>query len=201
MEPTILVCVINSFASYNQFTHCLQSELFFWCKKMTTVLFIIPSKNQGSQFRKVKAWLYKTIKKNPASFIESGIIQNWQLEASYLENRSFQQIGFSSLKQEKLPTYSNLYTQGKSHIPQTTKLDAPIFDALHKQSSFFSHLFALSGFSLDNKTTASAISVQPMLQQNTEFTQASFQLSRALTKASLHPFYNSFQSFWGQKPK
>ena len=63
MEPTILVCVINSFASYNQFTHCLQSELFFWCKKMTTVLFIIPSKNQGSQFRKLKAWLYKTIKK------------------------------------------------------------------------------------------------------------------------------------------
>jgi len=63
MEPTILVCVINSFASYNQFTHFLQSELFFWCKKMTTVLFIIPSKNQGSQFRKLKAWLYKTIKK------------------------------------------------------------------------------------------------------------------------------------------
>jgi len=58
-----LSCVINSFASYNQFTHFLQSELFFWCKKMTTVLFIIPSKNQGIQFSKLKAWLYKTIKK------------------------------------------------------------------------------------------------------------------------------------------
>lgn len=68
MEPTILVCVINSFASYNQFTHCLQSELFLWCKNITTVLFIIPSKNQGSQFRKLKAWLYNTIKKKSSKF-------------------------------------------------------------------------------------------------------------------------------------
>jgi hypothetical protein len=86
---------------------------------MTTVSFIIPSKKQGNQFIKLKARLYKTMKENRASFTESGIIPNRQLEASYLKNRSFQQIVLFSLMQEKLPTYSNLYIQGKSHILQT----------------------------------------------------------------------------------
>jgi len=86
-------------------------------KKMTTVLFITPSKNQGSQFRKLKAWLYKTIKKSSKFH---WIWNNTKLTTgSLLPRKPFLSANWFFLSQTRKITnlFKPLYPRQISHTP------------------------------------------------------------------------------------